>query len=51
MDPPENVLRKMDGWCSNMTIYSYQPQNLIDKINSNGLVFVDFTETNLYKQT
>ena len=34
-----------------LTIYTYQPQNLIDKINANGFVFVEFKETNLYKQT
>lgn len=34
-----------------MTIYTYQPQSLIDKINEQGYALVDFAETNLYKQT
>lgn len=34
-----------------MTIYTYQPQSLIDLINARGFVVVEFTETNLYKQT
>ena len=34
-----------------MIIYTYQPQSLIDEINSHGHAFVEFTKTNLYRQT
>ena len=33
-----------------MRIYSFQPQSLIDKIQLDGFVIVEFTETNIYKQ-
>ena len=34
-----------------MIIYTYQTQSLIDEINSHGHAFVEFTKTNLYRQT
>ena len=34
-----------------VAIYTYQPQSLIDEINSHGHAFVEFTKTNLYRQT
>ena len=34
-----------------MTIYTYQPQDLIDLINTHGFAPVEFTKTNLHKQT
>ena len=33
-----------------MHIYSFQPQSLIDKIQKNGFVVVEFIENNVYKQ-
>ena len=33
-----------------MTIYTYQPKDLIDEINSRGHIFVDYTKTNLFRQ-
>ena len=32
-----------------MTLYTFQPQSVIDSINSDGVVFTDFIRTNLYK--
>ena len=34
-----------------MTIYTYQPKGLIDEINSRGHIFVDYTKTNLFRQS
>lgn len=34
-----------------MTIYTFQPQELIDQINAHGHVFVEFSKTNLYRQS
>ena len=34
-----------------MTIYTYQPKDLIDEINSRGHIFVDYTKTNLFRQS
>lgn len=34
-----------------MTIYTYQPKDLVDIIYENGFVVVDFAQTNLYKHT
>ena len=34
-----------------MIIYSYQSENLVDKIKADGIATVEFTETNLYRHT
>lgn len=34
-----------------MIIYTYQPQELIDKVNKRGFIYVDFAKTNLYRQS
>ena len=32
-----------------MTLYTFQPQGVIDRINASGIVFKEFLKTNLYK--
>ena len=34
-----------------MIIYSYQSENLVDKIKADGIATVEFSETNLYRHT
>ena len=34
-----------------MIIYSYQSENLVNKIKADGIATVEFSETNLYRHT